>query len=102
MVNRFETDVIARHPTVVVILAGTNDVYPGWTLCGGSQSTDSCDNIMWMVSQAEANGIQPILATIPPWGCKEALCAPAELEGVHPNASGFDVMSPLVEQALAR
>jgi len=75
---RFQQDVIARHPGVVAILAGTNDVYPGWTLCGAGGATDTCHNIISMVSQAHANGIQPVLATIPPWGCREAVCALAE------------------------
>lgn len=57
---------------------GRNDVYPGWTLCGAGGPTGTCHNIMWMVSQAQSKGIRPILATIPPWGCKEALCALAE------------------------
>src|ERR1700733_1514325 len=34
MVARFQQDVIAKLPSVVAILAGTNDVYPGGTLCG--------------------------------------------------------------------
>jgi len=151
MVARFQEDVIGRHPSSVVILAGTNDVYPGWTLCGAGGPTDSCHNIMWMVSQAQSKGIRTILGTIPPWGCKEALCALAEsadsdpgryeridtlnnwikaygrqqglvvidywstlvasdnetyipsltMDGVHPSAQGYTLMSPLLEIALA-
>jgi len=71
MVARFQEDVIARLPRVVAILAGTNDVYPGWTLCGAGGPTDTCHNIIWMVSQAQSRGIRPILATIPPWGAKK-------------------------------
>lgn len=87
MVDRFQADVIAGHQwqgAQVVILAGTNDVYPGWTLCGGqgagygSANWDTCHNIAYMVQQAQANGIQPILATIPPWGCPESNCQLAE------------------------
>jgi lysophospholipase L1-like esterase len=78
MAARFQQDVIARHPGVVAILAGTNDVYPGWTLCGAVGATDTCHNIISMVSQAQSNGIEPVLATIPPWGCKESVCALAE------------------------
>jgi len=152
MVARFQEDVIARHPSVVAILAGTNDVYPGWTLCSAGGPTDSCHNIIWMVSQAKSEGIRTILATIPPWGCKEALCALAEsadsdqgrygridtlnqwikaygaqqglvvidywsllvasdketyipsltMDGVHPSAQGYALMSPLIESALGQ
>jgi lysophospholipase L1-like esterase len=152
MVARFQEDVIARHPSVVAILAGTNDVYPGWTLCGARGPTDSCHNIISMVSQAQSKGIRTILATIPPWGCKEALCALAEsadsdpgrygridtlnqwikaygaqqglvvidywsllvasdketyipsltMDGVHPSAQGYALMSPLIESALGQ
>ena len=152
MVARFQDDVIERHPSVVAILAGTNDVYPGWTLCEAGGSTDTCHNIMWMVSLAQSKGIQPILATIPPWGCKEALCSFAEfidsdseryertdtlnqwikaygrkeglivvdywaplvandretyvpsmtMDGVHPSAQGYTMMTPLIENALSR
>jgi acyl-CoA thioesterase I len=85
MVDRFQADVIDRHPDVVVILAGTNDVYPGWQLCDGTgtgyhgHNWDTCHNIAWMVTAAKLNGIKPVLATIPPWNCSDAtLCALAE------------------------
>jgi lysophospholipase L1-like esterase len=82
MVDRFQSQVVDQHPDVVVILAGTNDVYPGWQLCGQgsmpSNNWDTCENLQYMVYVAKQNGIQPILATIPPWGCPEANCALAE------------------------
>ena len=53
---------------MVQILTGTNDVYPGWVLCGGSAIFDTCDNIKAMVAMAQAAGIKPMSATIPPWG----------------------------------
>jgi lysophospholipase L1-like esterase len=65
---RFQVDVVSQHPQIVHILTGTNDVYPGWVLCGGSVVFDTCDNIKGMVAMAQAAGITPILATIPPWG----------------------------------
>jgi lysophospholipase L1-like esterase len=65
---RFQVDVIDPHPDMVHILTGTNDVYPGWVLCGGSAVFDTCDNIKAMVAMAQAAGITPMLATIPPWG----------------------------------
>jgi lysophospholipase L1-like esterase len=81
MVDRFQTDVVDLHPDIVVILAGTNDVYPGWQLCDGmgtgydGKNWDTCHNIAYMVTQAKLNGIKPILATIPPWGCADPKCA---------------------------
>jgi lysophospholipase L1-like esterase len=84
MVARFQSQVVdalcgkssvCTHPAVVAILAGTNDVYPGWQLCGGNPVYDTCDNIKTMVQQAKAAGIQPILATIPPWGCDDPRCS---------------------------
>lgn len=167
MVDRFQAQVVdalcgvgsvCTQPAVVVILAGTNDVYPGWQLCGNEQGPgyndhnhDTCSNINYMVYVARANGIQPILATIPPWGCPDPNCALAAsadpdaaahyarisqlnawiksygeqqglivldyhsalvsvdgntyvpdltLDGVHPTPSGYDLMTPMVEDAI--
>jgi lysophospholipase L1-like esterase len=72
MLARFPTDVLALKPALVHILAGTNDVYPGWVLCGGVQNVDTCGNIKAMVAMARAAGIQVILSTIPPWGPGDA------------------------------
>jgi lysophospholipase L1-like esterase len=72
MADRFQAQVADLHPQVVVILAGTNDVYPDWQLCGGLHNWDTCDQIAYMVNVATNQGIQPILATIPPWGCVDA------------------------------
>lgn len=76
-VDRFQTDVIDRHPDVVLINIGTNDVYGGsWVFDGGLSNWNTVQNIAYMVSQAQANGIKPILATIAPWNCADAvLCA---------------------------
>jgi lysophospholipase L1-like esterase len=72
---RFQTDVIDLKPSVVVILAGTNDVYPDWTL-GPSfvpavflNYIDSPANIEQMVQLAQSAGVKVVLATIPPWNC---------------------------------
>lgn len=72
MVDRFATDVLAHHPTQVVILAGTNDAYP-WFDMDNNWNTQG--NITWMVQTARNNGITPILATLPPWGCAAANCS---------------------------
>lgn len=72
MLARFQGDVIAQSPAMVHILAGTNDVYPGWVLCGGVQNVDTCGNIKAMVAMSRSAGIQVLLGTIPPWGPGDA------------------------------
>jgi lysophospholipase L1-like esterase len=83
---RFQTDVIDLHPDEVHILAGTNDVYPGWELCkpvpkpatattppgqpfDPTISPDICTNMLYMVETAKRNNIKVVIGTIPPWGC---------------------------------
>jgi lysophospholipase L1-like esterase len=63
MLVRFRADVVALHPKVVHILAGTNDV-AGNT--GPSRAQDLENNIMAMVEIARANGIRVVLGSIPP------------------------------------
>jgi lysophospholipase L1-like esterase len=63
MVLRFMADVVALHPQVVHIMAGTNDL-AGNT--GANSPQDYKNNIMTMVALAKANGIRVILASIPP------------------------------------
>ncbi len=57
---RFQSDVIDLKPDSVVILAGTNDV-----LADGDLAL-AHDSIAQMVKLADANGIRPIVCTIPP------------------------------------
>jgi lysophospholipase L1-like esterase len=63
MLVRFEADVIALRPTVVVILAGTNDVAENT-----GPETDSAieDNIRAMVAIARANHVRVVLSSILP------------------------------------
>ena len=63
MLVRFQQDVIALQPKVVVILAGTNDV-AGNT--GPSTPEMIQDNLMSMVELAQSNGIRVVLASILP------------------------------------
>lgn len=63
MVVRFHQDVVDLHPAAVIILAGTNDV-AGNT--GPMTPEMTLDNTKAMVEMAKANGIKPILCTIPP------------------------------------
>jgi lysophospholipase L1-like esterase len=71
---RFETDVVDLKPAIVVILVGTNDVYPGWT----PESSEA--NVEQMVEMASSAGIKVVLGTIPPWNCiDQTVCGLASL-----------------------
>ena len=63
MLVRFTADVINLHPKAVVIMAGTNDVAHNdyWV-----SPEKVVDNIVAMVDMAQANGIVPIISSIPP------------------------------------
>jgi acyl-CoA thioesterase I len=60
MLNRFDTDVIACHPQFVVICAGTA------ALGHGDGTIQIQSNIAMMCDLAVANGVRPVLCTIPP------------------------------------
>jgi lysophospholipase L1-like esterase len=137
---RFEAYVVDLRPQAVHILAGTNDVYPGWQL------SDTSKNIEAMVEEAKKNHIAVVIGTIPPWGPgalpEEADPSPQRfqridqlnqwltqfaadqgiqivdyhsllaaangenyipaltVDGVHPSAAGYAVMTPHTEQAI--
>ena len=63
MLLRFTADVVNLHPKAVVIMAGTNDVAHNtyWVEPG-----KVVDNIVAMCALAHANGIVPIISSIPP------------------------------------
>lgn len=63
MLVRFWPDVIALHPRIVQILAGTNDI-AGNT--GPTSEQDYENNIMAMVTLAQAHHIRVILGSMPP------------------------------------
>jgi lysophospholipase L1-like esterase len=63
MLIRFRQDVIALHPKVVVILAGTNDI-AGNT--GPSTLEMIEDNLASMAELAKANGIKVVLSSVLP------------------------------------
>jgi lysophospholipase L1-like esterase len=136
----FDAYVVDLEPKAVHILAGTNDVYPGWQL------SDTANNIETMVRKAKQHHIGVVLGTIPPWGPgalpEEAdpspqrfqridqlnqwitqfaaqqdiqlldyhslLVAPngenyipaLAVDGVHPSAAGYAVMTPYTLKAL--
>jgi lysophospholipase L1-like esterase len=146
MLIRFRPDVIALHPKVVVILAGTNDL-AGNT--GPMTTTQIEDNLTSMDELAHANKIRVVLASVLPvsnyghdregkpvdmrikrqpekilelniWIKKYAadhgdiyldyfaatvddqglLKKDLSEDGLHPNAAGYGIMSPLAEQAI--
>ena len=59
---RFDAYAIDLQPQAVHILAGTNDVYPGWQL------SETANNIESMVEKAKKHNIAVVIGTIPPWG----------------------------------
>ncbi len=63
MLVRFRADVVALHPKVVHILAGTNDVAGN---NGPIAPDDFHRNIESMVELARANGVRVVLGSIPP------------------------------------
>ena len=66
MLVRFTADVVDLHPKAVVIMAGTNDVAHNiyWV-----DPKAVVDNTIAMCNIAKANGIVPIISSIPP--CSE-------------------------------
>jgi predicted GH43/DUF377 family glycosyl hydrolase/lysophospholipase L1-like esterase len=60
---RFYDDVVALHPSVVHLMAGTNDVAQN---TGPISDEDILNNICAMVDLAAANHIKVVLASIPP------------------------------------
>jgi lysophospholipase L1-like esterase len=136
----FDAYVVDLQPKAVHILAGTNDVYPGWQL------SETAKNIETMVRKAKQHHIGVVIGTIPPWGPgflpQEADPSPQRFEridelnqwitqfaaqqgiqlvdyhallvapngknyipaltvdGVHPSAAGYAVMTPYTLLAL--
>ncbi len=140
MLLRFRQDVINLMPSVVVILAGINDI-AGNT--GPSTIEMIADNIVSMAELAQANNIKVLLCSVLPafdfpWrrglepaekviklnallksyakkhnmvyvdyfttmvdesnGLKEEFGS----DGVHPNATGYSIMEPILEDAIAK
>jgi lysophospholipase L1-like esterase len=140
MLLRFRQDVISLMPSVVVILAGINDI-AGNT--GPSTIKMIADNIISMAELAKANNIMVVLCSVLPardfsWrpglepsekvvklnrllktyankhnlayvdyftamadesnGLKKELGS----DGVHPNITGYLIMEPLIENAIAK
>jgi lysophospholipase L1-like esterase len=63
---RFEQDVIALGPSVVVIIAGVNDVYQG------RQPEEVTAQLRWMYERARRAGIKVVAGTIVPYNTATA------------------------------
>ena len=63
MLLRFRSDVIDRHPAVVVINGGTNDIAENQ---GPYDEDATFGHIVAMVELAQANGIRPVLSSVLP------------------------------------
>jgi lysophospholipase L1-like esterase len=139
MLVRFRQDVIELKPSVVVILAGTNDI-AGNT--GPTTVETIMGNIASMAELAKGNKIQVVLSSVLPvfdypWkpglqpaekifelngmikryaetnglvyldyfsamaDDRKGLKASLGDDGVHPNLSGYKIMEPLAELAIA-
>jgi len=93
MLLRFYQDVIALHPQVVHIMAGTNDI-AGNT--GPTTAADFLNNVRAMIDLAQAHGVKVILASILP--TDRFPWAPA----LHPAAQVIDLNTQLHALAIQR
>lgn len=129
MLARFQTDVLDKNPSVVVILGGTNDIFYG-------SGTLSTDNIATMAEAASAAGAHIIIGLVPPtnhlnslpiiqnWNAQLRTLAAAYgytladyydvmvnadgspnlnlflVDEIHPNSAGYAVMWTVLQSAL--
>lgn len=94
MLVRFTADVVDLHPEAVVIMAGTNDVAHNdyWVV-----PKEVVGNIVAMCEIAQANGIVPIISSIPP--CSKF---PWRLEIENPGQTIVDINKALRDYAEAK
>ena len=98
MLIRFKPDVVDLKPEIVVILAGTNDI-AGNT--GPSNAKMITDNIFSMAEIAKAYQMKVVLSSILPVYEWQGLNSDYTSDGVHPNESGYILMSSLAEEVLS-
>ena len=91
MLVRFTADVIELHPKAVVIMAGTNDVAHNDYYV---EPEKVVENIIAMCNLAKANGIVPIISSIPP--CSEF---PWRKEILNPGQTIVNINKSLKEYA---
>ena len=91
MLVRFTADVVELHPKAVVIMAGTNDVAHNDYYV---EPEKVVENIIAMCNLAKANGIVPIISSIPP--CSEF---PWRKEILNPGQTIVNINKSLKEYA---
>lgn len=91
MLVRFTADVVELHPKTVVIMAGTNDVAHNDFYV---EPEKVVENIIAMCNLAKANGIVPIISSIPP--CSEF---PWRKEILNPGQTIVNINKSLKEYA---
>lgn len=91
MLVRFTEDVVELHPKAVVIMAGTNDVAHNDYYV---EPEKVVENIIAMCNIAKANGIIPIISSIPP--CSEF---PWRKEILNPGLTIVNINKNLKEYA---
>ena len=91
MLVRFTADVVELHPKAVVIMAGTNDVAHNDFYV---EPEKVVENIIAMCNLAKANGIIPIITSIPP--CSEF---PWRKEILNPGQTIVNIDKSLKEYA---
>lgn len=91
MLVRFTADVVELHPKAVVIMAGTNDVAHNDFYV---EPEKVVENIIAMCNLAKANGIVPIIGSVPP--CSEF---PWRKEILNPGQTIVNINKSLKEYA---
>lgn len=140
MLIRFRPDVITLKPSLVILMAGVNDIASN---TGPSTLEMITDNVFSMAELAQANHIKVILCSVLPaynfpWNLgsypaekivtlnktiqkyadvngflyldyysamvdgRKGLKSAYSDDGVHPNKTGYEVMNPLAEKAIAK
>ena len=66
ILSRFDRDVVAEKPSLVIVLAGVNDIYQGRTVKAVERNLES------MYVLAEDSGIVPVAATVLPYNTARA------------------------------
>lgn len=142
ILKRFEPDVLALNPEVVLVQGGINDISEYSS--GAYDEKSTLRNIISMADLAAANGIKVVLLAVPytssfGWGVhvenplertsslnrrikefasdegylfvdcfapmlneKGVMARKYIPDDIHPNAKGYAIMRPLVEQAIAK
>lgn len=82
ILSRFNTDVIAKSPAHVYILAGTNDV-----LLQHDTTLQTITNLNKMIAMAQAHGIAVTVGTVPPVD-QDICCLGVQFAGKDFNPAG--------------